>query len=479
MNNNFIMWSVMNNFMKDFVSFDPRIQIFAIIVFGYMSLPYYTKKMISGFFSDNFFSKPISIKYEFENDTHNISKETRAILDHITKCKSSDIKTFKEVEVCTWEDRRDGEGEDRLLSSFYQPDQRKKFLIDSNLKIYGYVYYDKVEKKTHSGDITKITTNITIYSHYCTQDMLKNWARNLKENFVTREKDKFLTNPYIFNVYWKEDDIKVVYNKWSSTSNFGNTYIPSKKTFIDKIDFFLNNKSYFDKKGIPYSLGFGLWGPPGTGKTKFIKQLLNHTGRHAVVIHLSNDFSFYKLKSILMSGNLGNNISIDPSKCIFIFEEIDIAMEIIYSREKKESEDKDKDKDKNEAKKEAKKESKKTTVPGFDMLTRKENVQNLGFFLQIFDGVEECNGQMWCFTSNYPEKIDAAVIRKGRIDIEIKFDKLSKTEVFEALCHYYGEIDKNVFEIKDEVDKKYTSADLFNILDFSKDFEQIKADFFT
>ena len=34
--------------------------------------------------------------------------------------------------------------------------------------------------------------------------------------------------------------------------------------------------------GIPYTLGIGIHGPPGTGKTSFFKALANYTGRHIV-----------------------------------------------------------------------------------------------------------------------------------------------------------------------------------------------------
>lgn len=40
-------------------------------------------------------------------------------------------------------------------------------------------------------------------------------------------------------------------------------------------------------QGYPQKLGFLLWGPPGTGKTSFIKALATHTGRSIVSIPLA------------------------------------------------------------------------------------------------------------------------------------------------------------------------------------------------
>lgn len=43
----------------------------------------------------------------------------------------------------------------------------------------------------------------------------------------------------------------------------------------------------FGIKGFPHKLGFLLHGPPGTGKTSFIKALASHTGRSILAIPLS------------------------------------------------------------------------------------------------------------------------------------------------------------------------------------------------
>ena len=69
---------------------------------------------------------------------------------------------------------------------------------------------------------------------------------------------------------------------FESARTFNNIFFDGKKELITKIDFFLKNRKWYYEKGIPYSLGIGLHGPPGTGKTSLIKALSGTlTTRHS------------------------------------------------------------------------------------------------------------------------------------------------------------------------------------------------------
>jgi tRNA uridine 5-carbamoylmethylation protein Kti12 len=58
-------------------------------------------------------------------------------------------------------------------------------------------------------------------------------------------------------------------------------------------EFFINNKAWYDEKGIPYTLGLLHSGNPGTGKTSTLKCLANETKRHIFNINFNNDITKY------------------------------------------------------------------------------------------------------------------------------------------------------------------------------------------
>ena len=235
---------------------------------------------------------------------------------------------------------------------------------------------------------------------------------------------------------------------------------------------FLNNKDWYLEHGIPYNLGILLYGEPGCGKSRFIKQLLNYTKRHGIDIKLHNKFSFDSLKEIIFNEEIDNEYIIPQDKRIIIFEDIDAVGDIIKPRE--------------DNKKDILEEIKKTKEKGdekeLDQLKQvilldsieKDTKNNLSYFLNILDGINECTGRIIIFTTNHIENIDPALIRPGRIDIKIHCTKCTVYDIHQLIKTFWKE---EVHFIDDSFDKKYTSAEVINIFRTLNNFEDVAKHF--
>jgi chaperone BCS1 len=72
-------------------------------------------------------------------------------------------------------------------------------------------------------------------------------------------------------------------------------------------------------------------------------------------------------------------------------------------------------------------------------VTKKENISDitLSSLLNVLDGILESNGIIYIITTNYPEKIDKALLRPGRINFTIDFKKSEYKTIKEMLDFFY------------------------------------------
>ena len=61
----------------------------------------------------------------------------------------------------------------------------------------------------------------------------------------------------------------------------------------------------------------------------------------------------------------------------------------------------------------------------------------LSFILNILDGILETPGRILIMTSNYPEKLDKALLRPGRIDINLEVGYCDKPMIKEMFKFFY------------------------------------------
>jgi len=86
----------------------------------------------------------------------------------------------------------------------------------------------------------------------------------------------------------------------------------------------------------------------------------------------------------------------------------------------------------------------------------------LGFLLNLLDGVLEVPGRILIMTTNYPEKLDKALIRPGRIDLILDFKKTTRATIIEMYRHFYDLSENSIHEkdFENIQDYQYSPAEI-------------------
>ncbi|PNH01314.1 Mitochondrial chaperone BCS1 [Tetrabaena socialis] len=204
-----------------------------------------------------------------------------------------------------------------------------------------------------------------------------------------------------------------------TNKSLNNIYGASVRKAVHRVNFFLANQGWYRDKGIPYTLGILLHGAPGCGKTSFIKGLAKDTNRHVVNIKLRECTTVQQINNIFYSHRVNvvrdgatSTFDIPVDRRIIVMEDIDCLSSIILDRALVESRP-------------------------LEHSTEDCNRINLSVLLNILDGILETPGRIVVMTSNAPWKLDPALVRPGRIDVSIEFQKCSIQDIMdmvEGIC---------------------------------------------
>ena len=185
--------------------------------------------------------------------------------------------------------------------------------------------------------------------------------------------------------------------------------------------------AWYSNRGIPYRRGYLLHGPPGTGKSSLAWAISGVFGVDIYCISL--------VDPNLTEEELGMLFTSLPRRCVVLLEDIDSAG--LSKRQEINANDR------------SKTDATTTSTISAEITKAVESVQkssdkkdkqgiSLSGLLNAIDGVASHEGRVLIMTTNFPDKLDEALIRPGRIDMKVAFTNATRTQIRELFTRMYS-----------------------------------------
>lgn len=292
--------------------------------------------------------------------------------------------------------------------------------------------------------------------------ILENFVKDCLEKYnllINKKKDN--NSQYIFeykNSEKEDNKLQLLFDEFPLQNNkdlIKNIFFEEKEKLINYIKPFIYNpyettnlgEEKYKRSGFTFKAGLLFYGSPGCGKTSTIKAILNYTKRH-IVINLSKIKTCDELQNIFRKRNI-NGRELNGKQICYILEDCDaFDNNIIQSRNESEENIKNKTNHDN-IEYNAVNKLIDLTESTVKIMNKQEDSLNLSCFLNILDGIIELHGIMIIMTTNYPERIDEALIRPGRFDFKYEFKKSTKSIIKEMIQFKYELSDKEMLKYND------------------------------
>jgi chaperone BCS1 len=173
-----------------------------------------------------------------------------------------------------------------------------------------------------------------------------------------------------------------------------------KERIVEDIQRFLEARTWYLDRGIPYRRGYLLYGPPGTGKSSFIQALAGELDFNIAILNVS--------ERGLTDDRLNHLLTKVPQRTIVLLEDADAAF---MNRKQVDGE-------------------------GYSGPT-----VTFSGLLNALDGVASAEERIIFLTTNHIERLDEALVRPGRIDMTVRLGDATAYQIEHLWDRFYSDLD--------------------------------------
>jgi hypothetical protein len=389
------------------------------------------------------------------------------------------------------------------------------------------VYSHREKKNSDTQDFKKINFTIMMSRDKCIDEMY-NFIKKCEKTYNKKIEDRMTDKIFIYEFLQSESARLSSDDDWNdgrrdqklsnilcseyqlnTTKDLNkNCFFTDVDKIIKRINFFINNKAWYESRGIPYQLGFLFYGPPGCGKTSTIKAISRLLDRHIVNV---NDIDKIKKVSDIKNifyGDYINGRHIPTHKRLYVIDEFDKILDtisekpatnnaaamnamsanllngimgmgmsgeagsgvIVVDSDTSSCENGNGDTSNDTGKRKSTKKNENGITQGKQhgqptSLMKQKSVINDADILTIMDGLVETSGRIIICTANDPNKISEPFKRPGRLDEHIEFTKCTRRMVIQLLELFYSttlneEQMAKINNIENDIQFKYSPAEI-------------------
>ena len=161
---------------------------------------------------------------------------------------------------------------------------------------------------------------------------------------------------------------------------------------LEDVRWFYDSREWYASRGVPWRRGYLLHGPPGTGKSSLIRAIASELGSDIATLDLN--------RSTLTDDALREALCSVPKNALIAFEDIDAVH--------------------------AGREGSKSGV-------------SFSGLLNAIDGVAAQEGRALFMTTNFRDRLDAALIRPGRADVHVELGFIGAAAAAAMFARFFPE----------------------------------------